>query len=557
MLRILSRKLALGALLILALALAACGGGAPAMPPPPQRTIAVNVSAQALARATPCASQFVARRLGVATGVRMREIATYASNGAGLAAGDLDGDDDLDLVFASIDREATILWNDGDLRFSEQALAARFTRAVAIVDVDGDNRLDIVFTHRGIEPPSFWRNQGAGATERFVQQPLAGVDRFAYAIAWADLSGDNRLDLVTGAYDADLRNHGVAESTIQSHGGVTYFEQNNGGFAARQLDTRAETLAIALVDLDGDGRRDIWAGNDFALRDDFWLYRDDAWARAEPFGQTSHSTMSIDWADLDRDGRMELFSTDMNPGNIAPAVLAAWLPVISKLEEKHGPNDPQIMQNVLQRSNGRSWSNEAAWRGVDATGWSWSAKFGDLDNDGWLDLYVVNGMIATNLFHHLPGNELVEENRAFRNRGDGHFVLMPQWNLGSTASGRGMVMADLDSDGDLDIVVNNLRSSAQLFENRLCGGDSLQVDLFWPASGNTRALGAQLELHTSAGILLRDVRSGSGYLSGDAARIHFGIPAGTELHKLVIRYPDGAAAEISDPTPHTLLKVVR
>ena len=85
-----------------------------------------------------------------------------------------------------------------------------------------------------------------------------------------------------------------------------------------------------------------------------------------------------------------------------------------------------------------------------SSGWSWSSKFGDLDNDGFLDIYAVNGMIADGLFSHLPGDELVEENRALRNNGNGYFVLASEWGLGSTASGRGMSMADLDDDGKPD-----------------------------------------------------------------------------------------------------------
>src|SRR5690606_30111211 len=104
--------------------------------------------------------------------------------------------------------------------------------------------------------------------------------------------------------------------------------------------------------------------------------------------------------------------------------------------------------------------------------------------------------IAENLFRHLPHGELVEVNHTFRNRGDGRFVPAPEWQLGSTASGRGMIMADMDNDGDLDIVINNLRNSAELYENQLCSGASLQVALHWPDSANTRAIGAQVWLRT-------------------------------------------------------------
>ncbi len=543
---------------LLTLALAACAAPEASSSRASGPTVPVQVSQTALASPGPCEDRFVAHGLGVADGVRIREITTYISNGAGLAAGDLDRDGDLDLVFASVDRESTILWNEGGLAFRPEPLDDRFTRAVNVVDVDGDGLLDLVFTHRGVAGVSFWRNLGPGpAGARFAREPLPGVHHYAYAMAWADLNGDGALDLVTGAYDVELKNHGVLEPQIAASGGLVLYEQIDGGFIASQLAQRSEALAVGLVDLDGDDRLDIWAANDFELLDGHWLWRNGTWVPARPFEQTSHSTMSIDWGDITNSGQVSLFTTDMNPGDVSTSVIAAWLPVMSMMEEHRIPDDPQIMANVLQVRRGDRWRNEAAWRGVDATGWSWSGKFGDLDNDGFLDLYVVNGMIAANMFAHLPGGELVEENRAFRNRGDGRFQPMAGWGLGSQSSGRGMLMADFDGDGDLDVVVNNLRGAAQLFENRLCGGSGLEVDLFWPGSRNTRAIGAQLELHTSAGVLRRDVRTASGYLSGDPPRVHFGVPAGAEIQKLVVRFPDGATAEVSSPAPQTLIEVTR
>jgi hypothetical protein len=145
----------------------------------------------------------------------------------------------------------------------------------------------------------------------------------------------------------------------------------------------------------------------------------------------------------------------------------------------------------------------------------------------------------------------------FHNQQDGTFRPAPEWNLGSLASGRGMMMADLDGDGDLDIVVNNLRTSAQLFENQLCTGDSLQVDLRWPGSGNTRAIGAQLRLYTDGEVYTRDVRATSGYLSGDPARIHFGFPTTASLQRVEILWPDGAVSRIDQLGPQTLVEVTR
>ncbi len=513
-----------------------------------------------------CEGHFIAHTLPFSNGVRMREIRTYESNGAGVAVNDLNGNGKLDLVFAGIDRDAVILWNQGDLTFTQERLPAMFTRAVNVVDVDGDGLLDIVFTHRGLNIPSFWRNQGVDADPHFAQAPLPGVTAYAYSMAWGDVNGSGLLDLVTGSYNVELKEHGIAEPQNEPSAGVHVYEQRGDGFSAARLTGQAESLAVALVDLNEDAQLDIWVANDFVVRDQFWLRgaavgpreRTPSWVAGHPFRQTSHSTMSIDWGDITNSGAWAYLTTDMNPDDLAVTTLAAWLPVTSKLEQPRGAHDPQIMANVLQaQAPGGGWQNAAPSSGIDATGWSWAGKFGDLDNDGFLDLYIVNGMIAENLFAHLPNAELVEENRAFRNRGDGRFTPAPSWMLGSTASGRGMVMADLDGDGDLDIVVNNLRGSAQLFENRLCAGHSLQVDLRWPGSANTRAVGAQLRLTSSHGAYLRDVRSSSGYLSGDPARVHIGFPADATLAKLEIRWPDGVISELTGLTPNTLLEVTR
>jgi hypothetical protein len=194
---------------------------------------------------------------------------------------------------------------------------------------------------------------------------------------------------------------------------------------------------------------------------------------------------------------------------------------------------------------------------VDATGWSWSGQFGDLNDDGALDLYVVNGMIAAELFPYLPGNALVEPNQALRNNGTGHFAPAPGWGLGSTASGRGMSMADLNGDGTLDIVVNNLGAPAQVFENRLCGGSNLEADLRWPESQNTRAIGARMVLYTSTGTYYRAVQASSGYLSGLPATVQFGLPAGAAPQRLTIRWPDGQVSTVESLEVHTRLTVTR
>jgi hypothetical protein len=118
-------------------------------------------------------------------------------------------------------------------------------------------------------------------------------------------------------------------------------------------------------------------------------------------------------------------------------------------------------------------------------------------------------------------------------------------------------MADLDGDGDLDSVVNNLRSPSRLFENQLCEGSSLQVDLFWPGSGNTRALGSTLVLRLGSESQVRQVRASSGCLSGDPARVHFGLPDSDRPDWLEIRWPDGEISVVGDLEAGSRLAVTR
>ncbi len=514
----------------------------------------------------PCTGAFVPHALDFTTTVRGEPVRMFDSNGAGVAVDDLDNDGDLDIVLANLGGANAVLWNEGGLSFRKQDFPYGDSHAVVIVDVDGDGGQDVVFSNR-LGAPIWWRNQTQTSdvsrdirslelADRFVHEPLPGVHAPAYALAWGDLDQDGDLDLVTGSYDAELEQT-LKDSFLFSGGaGVFYYENRGGTFAPQRLAGEAQTLTIALFDVNGDGWLDILAGNDFAVQDQVWLHGADGWQAVQPFAATTHSTMSFAAADIDNDGSEELFATDMKPYADDPQTLAAWQPVMDGMHHAMLAGDPQIMENVLQvRQPDGSYRNQAAVWGVDATGWSWSSAFGDLDNDGNLDLYVVNGMAAAELFNHLPANELVEENQVFRNQGGRSLEPMPDWNLAAKEGGRGMTMADLDNDGDLDIVVNNLLAPAMIYENQLCTGPALEVDLRWPDSANTRGLGARLVLHTSQGSLTRAVQASHGYASGAPARIHFGFPASATLERLDIVWPDGAMSSIASPPPSMLLTI--
>jgi hypothetical protein len=544
-------------LLLLALLLAGCASAASSPGSAPAAEIPVQMSSHALAQPQPCTGAFVPHTLDYTT-ISNGLIVTFDSNGAGLAIGDLDADGRLDIVIANLDGPNAILWNQGDFQFRREDLSFGTSRAAAIVDVDADSRPDIVFTRR-FQKPTYLHNTGASGANRFVEGILPGVNNPFYSMAWGDLQGDGNLQLIAGSYDTELLKQ--AGPIFQQQGGgvgVFIYRRQGDTFEGQRLANAADALAITLLDLDGDGRNDILVGNDFNRPDYAWVQQNGEWRAVSPFSVTSENTMSMDVGDIDNNGHPEIFAVDMKPVEKDLATMSRWLPMMNRMSPPLTSSDPQFIENVLQVSDGNGhWRNEGYQRFVDSSGWSWSSKFGDLDNDGFLDIYVANGMIAAGLFAHLPNHELVEPDMVFHNDGHGSFAAASDWGLGSLASGRGMSMADLNGDGKLDIVVNNLQSPAQVYENRLCGGSGLAVDLFWPSSGNTRAIGAQLALHTSAGTFYRDVRAVSGYISGDAPQIHFGLPQSATVQRLEIRWPDGKISNIANPAGQTLISVTR
>lgn len=503
-----------------------------------------------------CSGRFIPYDLPHVTTLETNMGPLPIANGAGVAINDLDNDGDLDIVLGGNDGADTLLWNEGNLTFRWNGFGTGRTRTVNIVDVDGDGWQDIVLTKQ-TGALDYWRNLGSTvaldtvwSNQQFTRETLPGIAQPATAIDWADLDNDGDLDLVTAAYTANL------SPSVAS--GIYAYTNQAVAFTPTALATTTLALALTLFDINSDSQLDVLVGNDSALPDQAWTHQSNAWPAATPFARTGYSTRSFAWADVDNNGVYELFATDMKPYTTDAATLAAWQPVLLDLEESSAADDPQLLGNVLQMGDGaQGYTNRAVAWGVDATGWSWSGQLGDFDNDGYLDLYVVNGMVDQGALEHLPNQELVEENQAFHNMGGARFALAPDWGLNATRSGRGMVVADLDNDGDLDIVVNNLGSPAQLFENQLCRGDSLEVDLQWLQSRNRHGIGAQLVLHTPDATYYRHVHVSGGYLSGNPSRVHFGFPTGVQPDFLAVHWPDGVVTHIDRPEPNTVISVER
>jgi enediyne biosynthesis protein E4 len=521
-------------------------------------SIEASVKQIAYSKNPSCSESFVTHTLDHITNPRVGDHTVYDSNGSGVAVADLNRDGLQDVVLGNLDGPAHVLWNQGDFKFKSSTLIDNLgleesgIRAVQIIDANADGFLDIAFTHTrgGI---SLWDGDGNG---NFKTRALNTVTIPAYTMLWDDLDGDGDLDLVTASYDAILETESK-DFLTSNGGGVVVYTNQNDTLEPNRIMREAQSLAIALYDVNTDGRRDLIVGNDFAVPDYIYLNSKAGWTKASPFKRTTKNTMGFTVGDTNNDGGLEFFATDMKPDFKNREVLAKWMPFMEKTFQKLQYKSLQRAENVLQRQTAPGvFQNTAYELGIDATGWSWAAQFGDLDNNGFQDLYLVNGMIDKENLKYLPNNELIEQNRAYKNSG-GSFTLEPAWKLDSSSSGRGMAFADFNNDGRLDIVVNNLSTPAQVFENTLCGGSSLEVELSAPQTKNTYGLGATLVLHSSTGTMTRELFSQSGYLSGMSPRVHFGFPEHTTLESLEVIWSDGKQSIIKNPVANNILSITR
>lgn len=533
------------------LMLTACGS-ALSVSPSSAPTVAVSTQQSALEVAQqPCGFRFSRTDLPHYTSGGSTGSALYASNGSGLAVGDLTGDGQPDLVLGNIIGTVTVYVNEGNFVFTPIPTTLTDVRSLAIVDADGDGTRELYATRR-FAPPIVGRLSDG----EFSYEPIPNVYSAFYAMGWQDLNRDGVLDVVFGTYDNEqLQQQGLIFQT-RGGGGVFVYTQMKAGFTPQRLNQAAQALAIAFPDLDQDGRIDLLVGNDFNEPDAAWTITDQGYTPVAPFAQTTENTMSLDYVDYDNNGIFDLYATDMKPYDQNVATMARWLPAMVKLTRPLTADDPQYTENTLQTWDGSRWQNRAYDLQLDATGWSWSAKFADLDNNGWQDLYVVNGMKATDLLSYLPSNELAEDDMLFVTDNSERYELVDR-GISQTGSGRAATMADLDNDGDLDVVVNPIDGAAQLYRNELCQTGSIAVTLVDPTSANRDAVGAIVTVAANQHRLTRSIQVSSGYLSGQPTTAHFGLGNTQAIERITITWPDGKQSEVTGITANMHYTITR
>ncbi len=509
--------------------------------------------------------------------------------GTGVAAGDFDNDGRPDIFVVSKTGQSRLFRNLGNWKFEDvtaRAGLAReggggwikglagggklppgpWTQGASWADVNNDGWLDL-YVCRFNAPNLLYINQRDGTfKEEAAARGLALVDSSGLG-NFCDYDRDGWLDVYvhTNLLDSVRAPNGQADRLYHNRGDGTFEDVTaRAGIAGDGL-----THSATWWDYNQDGWPDLYVAEDFAASDK--LYRNN---RDGTFTNVIHtvlprmpySSMGSDTGDVDNDGRIDLLATDM----AATSHEKDQRGMASSRELTREDADsttlaPQILSNTLFLNTGGDRFREgAALAGVAATDWTWSVRFEDLDNDGRLDLHVTNGMIReynnADLRDRIIGNEspaektrimrdspvLAERNLAFRNRGDLEFEPVgPQWGLDQLGVSFGAAFADFDGDGDLDIIYANYEAAPTVLRNDCQTGHRAIFALRGTAS-NRFGVGATVRIETAAGVQVRTLAVGRGYLSSSEPILHFGLGDDPKISRATVTWPSGHVQTFPD-----------
>jgi len=519
----------------------------------------------------------------------------YLYNGAGVAIGDINNDGLQDIYFTANRAKDKLYLNRGNFKFediSESSGIAAFSgwrSGVSMADVNADGYLDIYICRGGFKYDSiknanllFINNGDQTFTESAAKFGIADIG-FSIAACFFDYDNDNDLDLyVTNRPEQFYLNvEQVVEGKKENNPLYSdHLYRNNGNHTFTNVTIEAGIthnfgygLSVSTGDLDQDGDQDLYVSNDFVENDYFYENQGDGTFKErikEVTGHVPYYAMGTDIGDINNDGWEDIFTVEMRPEDYKRSKTS--MPVMSTSlfdTMDFAGIHRQYMHNCLQLNQGNGHFSEIAQlAGVDRTDWSWAALICDFDNDGFRDLYVANGIkrdlynrdAYAGLMHDLKHNNMnktTEEimrnlpsfkavNYAFRNKGDLTFTKsMKEWGLNQTSQSHGAALADLDNDGNLDLVVNNMDEIAFVYKNNGNGNHSLRIQCKGPEK-NPQGIGARVEIRYADQKQYSEMRTSRGYLSSCEPFIHFGIGENKKVDLIKIIWPDGKSQELKN-----------
>jgi hypothetical protein len=497
---------------------------------------------------------------------RYREF-TLGAIGTGVAIGDYDGDGRPDVFVVSKTGPNRLYRNRGDFRFedvTEKAGVAgpadAWQQGAAFADVDNDGWLDLYVCRFGA-PNLLYRNQGDGTfREEAAARGLALADASGMA-AFCDYDRDGWLDVLvqTNLLDAELHPFGRRDRLYRNNRDGTFTDVT----ARAGLSEETQGHAATWWDYDEDGWPDLYVGNDYREPDQLYHNNGDGTftnTLNHVVPHTPHSSMGADMGDVNNDGHLDLLVADMAATTRLKDHRGMAKFRASAADPELQPGiAPQVMRNALFLGTGTGRVLEAAeLAGLAATDWTWSVRFEDLDQDGWLDVFFTNGMVRElhgqdlmqrQLKAESPSERirvahaspvLAEQHLVYRNPGDLRFQDVSRaWGLDQVGVSFGAAFGDLDGDGDLDLVYATMDGPVTVARNDVAIGHAIMLDLRGTRS-NKFGVGATVRLETAAGTQMRVLTLARGYLSTSEPAVHFGLGRETEVRRLTVEWPSGA-----------------
>ncbi|MDO3628840.1 CRTAC1 family protein, partial [Mucilaginibacter sp. BT774] len=567
-----------------------------------------------------------------ATGVDFSNIVNYTEqfnvytyrnfyNGGGVAIGDINNDGLPDIFFCGNQKSNRLYLNKGNFQFEDITEKAGlsstgvWSTGVTFADVNGDGLLDIYicksgdFSGKNRSNQLFINNGNLTFTEKAAEYGLNNKGLCTHAVFF-DYDHDGDLDCYllnnsfrsVGNYDLikDQRN------TPDPLGGNKLYRNDGGHFTdvTQQAGIYSSKigfgLGVTISDVNGDGWDDIYVSNDFFERDYLYINNHDGTFKEclpDAIRELSQNSMGADIADINNDGYPDIYVTDMLPeleGRLkSKTAFENWDKYQSDLQNGYYQ---QFLRNVLQLNQGPvmiknakqpqvNFSEISRLAGVPATDWSWGALITDMDNDGFKDIFVSNGifkdltdqdyiqfMANPVQVRKMMGNEkevirkLIDKmpseavaNYAYRNNGDLTFTNKAgEWGLGDPSFSNGSAYGDLNNDGALDLVVNNVNMRAFIYRNnsRKQHPENKYLKVILQGEGKNRfGVGAQVTLYYNHTLSYQEQMPSRGFESSVDNRLNFGLGKANTIDSVVVKWPGGKQKVLKGVKPDQTITV--
>ena len=520
----------------------------------------------------------------------------YFYNGGGISIGDINNDGLPDLYFTSNQGENKLYLNHGDFHFEDitakagVAGAGNWTTGTTMADVNGDGLLDLFVCGVGGYKSFIGRNQlfinngDMTFTDRTEEYGLS-FQGFSTQAAFFDYDNDGDLDMYLlnhAVHTPRSRGDSWLRFQIDPMAGDKLYRNDligEGKPRFREVTSTAGIhssqigygLGIAIADVNKDGFPDIWVSNDFHENDYLYINQGNGTFRQQMerlVPHTSRFSMGSDIADMNNDGWPDIFTLDMLPRQEAIIKTTAGEDPYEIYRYKLlAGYHYQLMQNTLQLNRGTAMDGNIAFSdigqlaGVEATDWSWGALMADFDHDGFKDIFVTNGIVkrpnGLEYINYASGNPALRQahykefvtrmpdgaavNAFFQNQHNLTFTdVSLVWTGDKAGFSNGAAYADLDNDGDLDLVINNINQTATLYRNDLSAHDRHYLKLRLEGDVHNRfGIGTKVMVYAGGQLLAyQEQNTSRGWQSSVDHTVHVGLGGFTTVDSVLVIWPD-------------------